>query len=212
MHPAIIAATALFGALAFRLRGGGWVALGSTTICRLIWSAAMLAIYLVVAYPTGAPWYSLYLVTAAFCSMLVPHAFAQNMGTWPNPQKRWPAFFLPTLLDSEWSSMPMWARVLYDFGGMLGVGFFRGLIVFGAFVLFWVGGHKGVGGYADLGDLIGASLRQSYAWATITILQPMAYLLGRFMPITITSGLVARTNTWGEFFNGAAWVIAMAVL
>lgn len=194
----------LVGGVLYRLRGGGWVALGSTTACRIIWAAAMVAIYALVAYPSHWPWYAVYLPFAAYLSMLVPHAFAQNMGSWPKPQKEWPAFFLPTATDEQWAALPLWARVAYDFGGMAGVGFCRGIVVFGIYLAILL--PVGISAFLAAMPYLGLAM------GVITILQPTAYLLGKFMPFTVTQSLHAHSSEWGEFFTGAAWALALACL
>lgn len=187
-------ARAFAGALAYRVRGGAWIVFGHTSVARLFWTIIGLS---APYFMLGAVnlYYGLSLVVTGYLSMLVPHAFAQNMGRWPTPQVRWPAFFLPELTQAQWGALPMFWRTAYDFGGMLGVGFFRGAIVFLPFIFTgW-----------DSFEVIRAAL---LAWGAITIGQPVACLLGRFTPITIGSELQKYTAAWGEFWCGAAWTIA----
>lgn len=193
----------LIGAVAFRVRGGGWFTFNSDTICRFIWGFFGLSVpYSVLLFwklfqgkyiYLGQAIYTAILIPLAFLAMSVPHAAYQNMGRWNTPQKTWPGFFLPTVTQQQWDSMPMWLRTSYDFCGMIGVGFFRGLIAFCIYAtISWKSAAISV--------------------CIITILQPISYLFGRFMPINLTSSLPSRSASWGEFFNGAAWVIALCAL
>ena len=114
------------------------------------------------------------------------------MGTWATVQKRWPGFFLPTITQERWEAVLPLKKVLYDFCGMAGVGFFRGLIVYGPTVF------------------IGASLSGVlYAIFANTLAQPVAYLAGRFMPFAIWNN-TPKSAEWGEFLIGLGWLASLA--
>jgi len=202
-----VAVLIVIGALAYRLRGGGWFTLNSDFVCRFAWGTFGLSLpFMILIMLKDAPadgadfYYSLSLLPLAFVAMFVPHAAYQNMGRWRSPQKTWPAFFLPTLTQIQWTSMPMAARTLHDFLGMMGVGFFRGLFVFGSYTAMW-------GLFPH--DIL------PVCWKSIlffTAAQPLAYLIGKFTPFTITASLPAYSSEWGEFFSGAAWVMALVLV
>lgn len=193
------AITAFFLSFLYRMRGGGFVTLGSDVDCRLIWAAGMGTVYAVFGglhfWPIAA------IIMASFLSMSVPHAYCQNMGRWAVPQQKWPSFFMPQWTQQGWSAAPMWQRALYDAAQMSAVALFRGLLVFGS--VFFDNALNG-GGMAALAHF-GAGL------SAIMVLQPGGYLLGCYgTPISIGPSLVKNTPTWGEFWNGAAWALAIA--
>lgn len=207
MHYFLVILAAILCAFAYRVRGGAYVSFGSTTVCRLIWALAFQTAYLMeVAYlmipefSVGWPQLALSSI-GAFCSMYVPHAFCQNMGGWATPQKRWPAFFMPALTQQEWDDFGPVDRELYDAFEMAGVAFFRGLIVFVPLMVFCYF-------YAPIFEPRNFAI----ALATITVLQPIAYMVGLVFPWSFTSAMTARTTGWAEFFNGAAWAVALAQL
>ena len=194
--------TGLLTGLAYRIRGGGFVSFGGDTIPRLIWGFSLADAYVIQRDFSESidVAFTLLLIVLSFVSMWVPHAYVQNMGRWAIPQKKWPSFYMPTLTQADWDSMSIFERTAYDFFSMMGVGFFRGLIVFSPFV-------------ALAGDHWLAALpHAALALTLITIGQALAYLLGFYVPITITSSLQARSATWCEFLNGVAWAIALMVL
>lgn len=182
----------ILGCAAYRLRGGGWFAFGSDVPPRIIWGATLCLCF--ILWHLQAPLYLLALIPLAYASMLVPHAFCQNMGRWPNPQRKWPAFFLPTLTQEQWDAMSPWKRTLYDMGGMAGVGLFRGLIVFLPFLAFR------------------NPLRVILAVIITTLGMPLAYLLGKYTPFTFGDSLQKNTAMWGEFWTGGVWSIAVGIL
>lgn len=186
-------------AFAYRLRGGGYVILGSTTVCRIIWALAFQAAYIIVSCAEASIAALVISPLIAFLSMYVPHGFCQCMGRWSVPQKKWPAFFLPTLTRDQWILASPFQRGLYDAAAMGGVAFFRCLIVFGP--LFAVNYYVN-----PLTDVMPYFL----ATGTLCVLQPLGYVIGWFMPWSFTSAMTARTTGWGEFFNGAAWAMALA--
>ena len=179
---------------AYRLRGGGWNTGLGNTLLRLIWGACLAVVFFGIL---GIDWFDLAIIPLAFLSMMIPHATYQNMGTWPTPQKSWVAFFLPTYTAIQWTALPMFARTLNDFIGMMMVGFYRGLVVFGMFA----GLHVMTTGFALIPMVAGI--------LSIALLQPTGYLLGRFFPVTLGASLPARSACYGEFFNGIAWALAV---
>lgn len=200
MNTALFAGLALMGAVAYRFRGGGYISTGHTWIARIIWGIAVLIAYL-FTHPHDIMWpFVAMLIPLVYVSMLVPHAFCQNMGRWPTPQKKWPAFFQFTITDAEWTAWPFWHRNKYDFESMVGVGFFRGLAVFAPLLacVYFSGLFV---------DLIG------FWWAMVTLMlgQAIAYTVGWFIPFSIPS-CAAKSNEWGEFLTGAVWVLAIAQL
>lgn len=182
------------GAIGYRLRGGGYVTLPGTFAARAAWGIIFGLCYL-LAFTTGI----LSLIPAALVGvlgmlsvMLVPHAYCQNMGTWPTPQKNWPSFFIPEPSPATWTAWPQWKRTAYDFACMLCVGLWRGLIVFAPSVIFW-----GVTN-AIVGVL------------SISLLQALSYLIGMYIPFSLPS-VQTKSNEWGEFLTGAAWVAALGL-
>lgn len=110
-------------------RNGNPIAWGQL-FSRVFWAASFAFGYIALATP-DISWFSVgWLFIGSFIAILVPHAWVQNMGSWPTPQKRWPGFFLPTLTQMQWVDMGPALRTLYDFAGMFSVGLVRGLIVF----------------------------------------------------------------------------------
>lgn len=195
----------LIAGVAYRIRGGGWATLdGNDYPARLIWGAGSCVAYMFITGADVQLLFALALIPLALAEMIVPHAFCQNMGTWPSPQKRWPAFFLPSLTITQWTAMPMWARTLYDFTAMMSVAFIRGAMVFAAYL-----GISYIRSLFYTHEALGWPLPM---WVAITFLQPLGYLLGRFWPFTVTPSLTKYSSQWGEFFNGAAWAIAFCAL
>jgi hypothetical protein len=179
------------GAFGYRLRGGGYVTLPGTQLARLLWGIILAVCYL-LAFTTGifsAIPAAVLIVTGFLSVALVPHAYCQNMGTWPTPQKQWPSFFIPEPSDATWTAWPQWKRTAYDFTCMACVGLWRGLIVFLPWV--WL---------APIGSLCGV--------VVIMLLQAGAYLVGFYIPFSLPS-VQAKSNEWGEFLTGAAWVLAL---
>ncbi|CAM5999272.1 unnamed protein product [Sphagnum balticum] len=130
----------------------------------------------------------------AYAFMLVPHAYAQNIGRWPSPQKKWPSFFLPTLTDAQWSALSQWKRAGYDIVSMASVGFIRGMIAFA----------PGIVLYPVINALLAA--------VTIGVLQAASYFVGWYVPFTVTSSLKKHSTEWGELGTGFSWAIALSVL
>ena len=181
-------------AFVYRLRGGGYVTLNHTLVVRAAWALALGVAF--VDQTAFNLWSTLYVLLAGFGMMYVPHAYCQNMGQWPMPQKGWPSFFFPTWTQLGWSTAPVWQRAAYDAGQMACIGLLRGLILFGPLVF--------IGDGISMTEALTASM-------TIAILQPVAYLLGRYVMLFSIIGCMKRSPEWGEFLNGAAWAIAMAV-
>lgn len=179
-----------FLAIAYRIKGGGWFTFNNDTICRIIWAIC----FSIACYAqTTQLYYVPYTIVFGFVMNLIPYKEWMNMGTWPTAQKSWPGFFLPTYTQAEWTGLPMFERTANDFFGMMAVGFLHGLIVFGGYSYFNI--EKAV-----------------LACAIVTFGEPFSYLLGRYIPITITSSLKAYELTWCEFLIGFVYGIAVCVL
>lgn len=192
---------ALKDALVYRFRGGGFFSTGHDWIVRLIWGASLILTYFSFSYHAPDWVYIATLLPTAYLSMLVPHAFCQNMGRWPTPQNGWPAFFMPVLTQTQWVAMPDAARTLFDFLSMAGVAGFRALFVFAP----WVASH-----YLQTGEI---ALRPFLlAFEVLTIGQPLAYLLGWYVPLSVGNSLTKFSTEWCEFFNGAVWTVALWLL
>lgn len=206
MSMAIRALDALFDALFYRLRGGGFYQFGNDTTPRLLWAGKYAVSQLLVSWPDidviqcSLSFALMFLAIAA-----VPHAFAQGMGRSISPQHAWPAFMVPPLTQVEWNSFTLLERALYDFIQMSGVAFVRGIIV-----------------YAPI-----AFITQDYAHAVrsialITLLKPVAYAIGYEISLTIQSIFLqkklgerygsiaqARSTEWGELLTGLSWAISI---
>jgi hypothetical protein len=189
-----------FLAFAYRLRGGGWVSLDDWEY-RLIWGMALVLSYIAFSFPDPNPAYCAALLPLSYVAMLVPHAYCQNIGRWPTPQNGWPSFFVYTPDPSEWTADPGWLRGAHDFLCMACVGAWRATIVFlplaacthlAGDAINWVG-------------LLCAVLALSFG-------QALGYCLGWLFPFSVDSSLTKNTSQWGEFFNGAAWAVALWLL
>jgi len=176
-----------------------------TTSARLIWAASFTLGYVFLAAPAvNIPLVAL-LFILQFIAMLIPHAAYQNMGRWPSPQKDWPAFWMPTLTQAQWDGMSSCARTTYDFFGMLSVGVFRGVIVYG------LSSAALYGAGLFLPSVGGPILLAAAAAAIAAVSQPVAYLVGKFVPFGIW-GTPAYSAGWGEIGVAAGWSASLAAL
>lgn len=212
------------GSVAYRIRGGGWFTLGSDTECRLIWGIFGLSLpFSTLMLVKGMPFdtvhaiYGVALLAVAFLDMMIPHAFAQNMGTFGRPWtldannqylgvwKWWPGGWLPfPTTQADWNSSPNWLKTLLDFMGMMSSALVQGLITFGIPILIAaVLAHFGIDIHLNRGRFL-------RAWAVITVGCPLGYLGGRFSPAL--SPALTPTACWGEFYTGGVWVLALAQL
>lgn len=172
-------------------RNGNPIAWGQL-FSRVFWSAAFAVGYVALAVPDVSWLTAGWFFIGSFIAILVPHAWAQNMGSWPTPQKRWPGFFLPTLTQMQWVDMGPALRTLYDFAGMFSVGLVRGLIVF-APLLF-----------------LGAGFISVLAAVFVTaISQPLSYLIGYQIPFNMWNNK-PKSSEWGEFLVGLGWLAALS--
>lgn len=199
----------ILSAITYRIRGGGWINFGSTITARIVWGVGFGISYFLL-HDSGIWPPILAAIMAVVSVMIVPHAFCQNMGRWASPQKKWPAFFMPTLSQMTWDKLPMWVRGGYDALEMAGVSIFRAGIVFVPLLIFNL--------YVDSTISMVAYVRAS---AIVTVLSPLSYLLSWIMPFFIhkdpekgfwswfKAALTAYTTCWGEFMTGAAWGIAL---
>jgi hypothetical protein len=163
---------------------------------RLFWGASFALGYIAFSGTSTNYFVALQLGLMQYVAMLVPHAWVQNMGRWSVIQKKWPGFFLPSDWPSPWVPGSFKAT-LHDFLGMAGVGFFRGLVVFGVMALaaWWFGAPV---------TLVGCLL----AWVITTLWQPTSYLVGFYVPWTMWDN-PAKSATWGEFGVGIGWAAAL---
>lgn len=173
-------------------RNGDPLSLG-TVFSRFFWGLSFSIGYTALDIPNFSLWIALLFVVTGYINLLIPHAWAQNMGRWATPQRRWPGFYLPLLTNDAWTVLKPWKRAAYDALGMLGVGFFRGLVVFVPPVAF--GAHMGAALLAILLTAIG---------------QPICYLIGNHVPLSIW-GNVKNSATWGEFLIGISWALSLYV-
>lgn len=189
----LTALSSLICAFAYRLRGGGFFQFGHNWIVRLIWGGAIVAAYVLIAL--GAVMFLMIpaLVGLAYVTMLVPHAYAQNIGRWPTPQKQWPSFWLPAIGPATWTAWPQWKRAGYDTLSMFSIGTIRGAILFSPFAYFM-------------------PFHFVLSCLTIGVLQAASYFTGYYVPLKITNSIPARSVEWGEVLNGAAWAVALTVL
>lgn len=214
----------LMGAVAYRIRGGGWFTLGSDAECRVIWGIFGLSLpYSMLMAIKHAPLdiahglYGFALLALAFGAMMIPHAYCQNMGIFGRPwtlgsngvplswSKYWPGSWLPHgYTQSEWTALPLSVKTILDFFGMVGSAFFQGAIVFGLpMAIIAILGYFGISTSFD-------NARFLRAWAVITAGCPLGYLLGRFSPNL--SPALTPVACWGEFYTGGVWVLAIAQL
>lgn len=180
----------------FLRNGYPWKAYG-TTVARVIWALSFTIGYALLALPSPDVITGGLFAALQFLAMLIPHAAFQNMGTWPTPQKSWTAFFLPTKTIAEWSAMSPFAKTRYDFWGMLSVGVTRAIIVFGVStaVLVFTGGE---------------TLLAVPAAIVAAVSQPVAYLVGKYVPFSIWN-TPAKSSAWGEIGVAVSWAISLIV-
>ena len=201
----------LIEAVAYRFRGGGYIATGSDTLVRFVWAFSLSLSALAITHA----WASLTIIITGFLSMvLVPHGFAMDAGENVDPPqigkpsiwKRWPAAWLPQWTVEGWRAAPSWQKQAYDALQMFLVGVFRGILVFAplaatnacavtidpfSFV------YSGIDWLAIInGTLMGA------------VLQSFAYQAGvHWMPQKL--GTWIADGWWPEFLVGPAWVLAL---
>jgi hypothetical protein len=171
-----------------------------TTVARLIWAASFALGYTLMAVPHNyitVGMAGIVFMITAFLAMLVPHAFCQNMGTWPTPQKQWPAFFMPTLTAAEWTAMTPFARTRYDFFSMMGVGAIRAVIVYGITTIVLLAFGK-------------ATIWAVPAGVVTALSQPVGYLIGKYVPFSMWS-TPAKSASWGEVMVAIGWAVSLAV-
>lgn len=160
-------------------------------VSRLIWGASLATAYIALSLPSTDFGIAICFLPLGYLGLLVPHAWVQNMGTWPKAQKRWPGLLLPTLTDAQWAALSPFRRTMYDFFGMSSVGRIRGLLTF--IPLTFLG--------MKLPVAVAAGLLQGAA-------QPLSYLIGRFTPFTLF-GNAPNSAEWGEFYVGIGWAASL---
>jgi hypothetical protein len=132
-----------------------------------------------------------------FAAILVPSSFAEQMGREAAPwslsplSKRWPAFWMPSYTQAQWSTFTGAKKTRIDFYGILSAGVLRGSVVFLPSIA------------------LGAPVFQSViAAAAVALWQPFAYLAGRFTPFRMWDNSPYSTE-WGEFYIGIGWALAL---
>ncbi len=189
--------TVAFHAFLYRLRGGGFIKMPSTTEARAIWAAGVAAS---LWKPNGDLWEIGVLGVCAFLALLIPHGYCQNSGNWGKPQRRWPSFFFPLPSQMTWSQK--WGSVMranYDMGQMACVCLLRSLIVFIPYVsLHYL--------------LTGVFVSPLVSILCVTLLSPLGYRLGWLMPFSLGPHLTKNDAEWGELFTGVAWGLAIVSL
>jgi hypothetical protein len=209
-----------FLAFLYRFRGGGFWQTGHTALVRFLWSFGFaLTVYLTVFNPI----LSFLTMMLMFCAISwVPHSFCMQMGRNPNTcstlptWKWWPIKWILSYTQEEWTVLSHTKKVLYDYLGMTLVGLIRGIIaftasylVYGIIICLFSYFNTGIFTY-DV--ILSGMLTSLNGVLAITLLQPFVYWIGWFIPITIGKSLTANTTEWPEFFNGAAWFIAIWAL
>lgn len=181
---------------AYRLRGGGFYAFGNDTVPRMIWALCFQFAFPIpmVDFKTTVELGTLIGICMYIAISAVPHGFCQDMGRAGLYDKKWPAWFLPTLTQAQWTAMPFWQREAYDFLAMAGVALARAAIIFIPYGYF-------------TNDLVHCL----HAGLTIILLQPLGYWLGYRIPFTFPS-LSKKSSDWGELFNGLGWALSLKAL
>jgi hypothetical protein len=160
-------------------------------VSRLAWSAAFGTGYVCLTFPQTNWFLGLWFIVGAFLEILIPHAFAQRMGhrtdSWTTlpVSKWWPAYWFKPFLATT-------SALEQDFLGMSMVGFIRGFIVF--FPPY----------------LIGFTSNCVLPICIVLLWQPVSYVVGYQTPWTLWTN-TAKSSTWGEFYIGIGWALALAV-
>lgn len=183
-------------------RNGDPIPLGDF-LSRIFWGISFSIGYLACSLDRTNPWMAAFFVFSQFIAMLIPHAFAMNMGKrtqlWIDMTaikvfgnftlpKWWPAYWLkPFLTDLNFFEQ--------DFIGMQTVGLLRGLVVFGLpIALGWIGLTAG---------LIAVVINMLW--------QPLSYTLGNMIPLNIWTNK-AYSSTWGEFLIAFGWAFSIYII
>ena len=206
MHDVVIILGSFLLAFAYRFRGGGYINTGSDTLVRSVWA---LCFALMTIFMTLSVWCSTWVLFMAFAMLvIVPHAFAENAGTWATPAwvdkgfwERWPAAWLPQWTEAGWTAAPAWQKQAYDFVQMACVGFCRGVLIFG--------GLGVINHYVY--HLAWPLWAMGSAVAAIAFLQALAYQAGAHWMNWAGNASVIASGWWPEWLNGLAWGIALAV-
>ncbi len=203
----------LIDGVAYRFRGGGYISTGSDTLVRFVWALTLAFSYAYMAHH----WSALSVIVTAFLSLiLVPHSFAMDAGTNPQPawvgkpnlKDRWVAAWLPQWTVAGWQAAPAWQKQSYDAVQMALSGFFRGVVVFVPLAAL----NACTLDFSPLA-LHWGGMDWSAVWAaclTLAALQSLSYQAGEhWMPQKL--GKIVADGWWPEFLNGQAWVVAMGV-
>lgn len=177
---------------------------------RLFWALSFSIGFLAINAEQHNFYLSAVLFVTQFIAMLIPHAFAQNMGhriqAWEQmPRiklwgsitipKWWPAYWMKLFIDDL-------SYFEQDFLGMGTVGLLRGLLVFG--IPFVLGLYFPI--FFGINYLIFV-----ICVAISTIWQPIAYTLGPLVPFSIWTNQ-ANTPAWGEFLIPFGWWFCLLVI
>lgn len=185
-----------FSAVAYRVRGGGFLKLPGTQAARLVWGLAMFGTASTAAH---APlWVCAVTGLLAALSMIDcgGHGEHQDLGRmWPGYTKDGKTYELLTwpfrrLFERAWS-WPFWRREILDAAAMSWIGVCRGVAT--------------VPLVAFYDSTFATCIVAGYA------LQGPAYWLGWRVPWTLP-GLAARSTEWGELFTGAAVALPLVLL
>lgn len=192
-------------AFLYRMRGGGYVTLGDT-LARAIWVTLGLGVsYGDLAWGHINLIVLIWIMIGGFLALvLIPHAFAQNMGRFGRPwtlaadgttfsiSKYWPGAWLPYIkTQADWNAATAAKKFWLDYCGMTSCAFLRGTVVYGPLMYF-------------------SPIRAALAILTLTILQPLGYALAPHIPFSLP-GVAAGTTEWAEWLNGAAWAASVTV-
>lgn len=176
-------------AIAYRLRGGGFVENIGNSIRRILWGLAVSSSYFLLNERTILV--SIYIFVMSFASMFIPHGFAFNAGnrtqTWDDmPRitvyggfsvpKWWPAYWLVDVKDRL---SFFWQDVL----GLLSVGTIRAFMV-----------------------LMVIPTPCIYSFFVVILSHPLSYMAGQKMPFKFM-----RPTEYAELMIGASWAVAMAI-
>lgn len=174
------------------------------TVSRILWACALAASYALLTMPI-IYWRAPAMIPFAFLEILIPHAFAQRMGSriddWKTLQpislgtifghaltvpKWWPAYWMKGFMDKL-------TFIQQDIIGMASTGCLRGILVFLPLI------PLGLSIYAALA----AAILQG-------ITQPVSYLIGRCTPFA-AFGNPPKSVEWGEFYIGIGWAVSLYV-
>ena len=179
---------------------------GGDFLSRIFWSIGFTLGYFLLGGWKLDLLLAVWMFLGGFLEILIPHGFAQNMGKRTQTWDEMPSIPLFTVFGKA-LTLPKWWPALWmapfknklsftwqDLLGMGTVGFMRGAIVFAPCVALGLG----------LLPVIAAILITAF-W------QPFAYWVGNRTPFNIWTN-TANSSTWGEFYIGIGWALAVLVV